>query len=227
MKNNNSQNLQGKYEEVLNFPYILFAGCWPPFDEISVLEVLDGLVEKYKDLLPSQCKILYRPHPWGENYDKLDYLQSKGLKNIEIDPQMSMKSRHDDYTRRTDFQPELDYYPVLLDHSEFVICPLSSIIIEASIMNKKILALAHDDGRSLQNPAMMYKNSDYFDRISNMKNLILLHDLSNLDELFHQIIISDMLVDRNDLNYYIVDDDQLYPERIANICNQLSLLEEC
>ena len=219
---NNKKKLQGKYEEVLNFPYILFAGCWPPFDEISVLEVLNGLVDKYKDLLPSQCKILYRPHPWGENYDKLDYLESKGLKNIAIDPQMSKKSRPDDYTKRTDFQPELDYYPVLLDNSEFVICPLSSIIIEASIMNKKVLALAHEDGKSLLTPAMMYRNSDYFDRISDMKSLTLLHNLLNLDELFHQIIISDMLVDRDALSYYIVDDDQLYSDRIANICNQLS-----
>jgi hypothetical protein len=216
-------SLKEKYQEVLNFPYILFAGCWPAFDEIGVLEILNELIEKYKNLLPKNCKILYRPHPWGESYDKLDYLISKNLKNIAIDPQMSKKSRPDDYRRRTDFQPELDYYPFLLDKSEFVICPLATIILEASLMGKKVLVLAHDDGKSFLNPAFMYENSDYFDRLTDLRSVKLLDNLINLDELFIQMITSDMLVDRKALSYYIVDDEVLYSERIENICNKLVL----
>jgi len=218
----NNNKREEKCKGVVSFPYILFAGCWPAFDEIGVLEILNGLLDKYKDILPSQCKILYRPHPWGENYDKLDFLKSKNLKNIEIDPQMSKNSRPDDYTRRTDFQPELDYYPILLDNSEFVICPLSSIIIESSIMNKKVLALAHEDGKSFLTPAMMYRNSDYFDRLSDLKSLKILHDLKNIDDLFYQMIKTNDFVDRNALGYYIVEDNQPYCKRIASICNSLS-----
>lgn len=219
----NKFELKEKYQEVLNFPYILFAGCWPQFDEISVLELLNSLVDKYKKILPKNCKILYRPHPWGENYDKLDYLNSKNLKNIAIDPQMSKKSRPDDWTRRTDFQPDLDYYPILLDNSEFVICPLSSVLIEASLMDKKVLALAHNDEKSFLNPAMMYENSDYFDRLSDLNSVKLLHNIENLDGIFNQMILSNLPVDRKALSYYIVDDMQLYPDRIANICNKLIL----
>lgn len=222
LNENNNSKIKEKYKDAVSFPYILFAGCWPAFDEMGVLEILDGLIDKYKDMLPAQCKILYRPHPWGENYDKLNILKSKKLKNIEIDPQMSKNSRPDDYTKRTDFQPELDYYPILLDNSEFVICPLSSVIIEASIMNKKVLALAHEDGKSFLTPAMMYRNSDYFDRLSDLKSLKLLRDLKHIDELFYQMIKSDDLVDRDALNYYIVEGDKPYCKRIASICNQLS-----
>jgi len=216
--------VRGECQEVVNFPYILFAGCWPTFDEIGVLEILNELIYKYKDLLPNQCKILYRPHPWGENYDKLDYLESLSLENVKVDPQMSKKSRPADYTKRTDFQPDLDYYPVLLDNSEFVICPLSSIIIEASIMNKKVLALAHDDKKSLLTPSLMYKNSDYFDRFSDMKNLSLLHELSNLDKEFFKMINSSATVNEKALGYYIVDSKNLYPERILNITNKMNEL---
>jgi len=222
---NQEENLNDKYSGALGFPYILFAGCWPPFDEIGVLEILDGLVDKYKDFLPSGCKILYRPHPWGENYDKLDYLQSKNLENVKIDPQMSLKSRPDDYRRRSDFQPELDYYPFLLDQSEFVICPLASIIIEASIMNKKVLALAHDDNKSLLNPSMMYDNSDYFDRLSDMTNITLLRELYDLDSMFYKMIVSDMPVNQTSLSYYIVKSNKLYPGRIEDICKKLPLAE--
>ena len=136
---------------------------------------------------------------------------------------MSKKSRPDDYRRRTDFQPDLDYYPFLLDKSEFVISPLATIILEASLMGKKVLALAHDDGKSFLNPAFMYENSDYFDRLTDLRSVKLLDNLINLDELFIQMITSDMLVDRKALSYYIVDDEVLYDERIENICNKLVL----
>lgn len=215
--------LREKYQKELDFPYILFAGCWPQFDEIHVLEVLDGIIEKYKKLLPDNCKILYRPHPWGENYDKLDFLREKKLKNIAIDPQMAQKSRPADWTRRIDFQPDLDYYPILLDKSEFVICPLSSIVIEASIMGKKVLALAHDDEKSFLTPSMMYKNSDYFDGLSELNSVKLLDKIKNLDDLFNQIITTDMQIDRKALSYFIVDDSQLYPDRIASVCDKLNI----
>ncbi len=217
------KNMLSKHKDLVDFPYILFAGCWPAFDEISVLEILNNLVNKHKSLLPKGCKILYRPHPWGENYDKLDYLISKKLENIEIDPQMSKKSRPDDYTKRTDFQPDLDYYPVLLDNSEFVICPLSSIIIEASIMNKKILALAHDDGVSLLNPSYMYNNSDYFDKLSNLETFSLLEDLSCLDKMFQNVTVSEKKVNKKSLGYYIVNDNDLYSDRISKIINKLPI----
>tara|TARA_B110000967_G_C18902071_1_gene576776 strand:- start:11667 stop:13121 length:1455 start_codon:yes stop_codon:yes gene_type:complete len=220
---NNEDELKEKYQEILNFPYILFAGTWPKFDEIGALEVLNDLVDKYKKLLPKNCKILYRPHPWGENYDQLDYLRSKNLKNIAIDPQMSKKSRPDDWTRRIDFQPDLDYYPILLDNSEFVICPLTSVIIEASLMNKKVLVLAYDDEKNFLNPAMIYDNSDYFDRLSELNSVKLLDNIMNLDKSFSQMITSDVIVNRKALSYYIVDDGQHYQDRIANICNKLTI----
>ena len=220
--NKSYKNIANKSNKsLISFPYILFAGCWPKFDEIEVLELLNELIEQYKDLLPEGCKVLYRPHPWGENYDYIDLLTSKQLKNIAIDPQMSHKSRPDDYRRRSDFQPELDYYPALLDNSEFVICPLSSIIIEASIMKKNILILAHDDKKNFYNPSMALNNSDYFDRLDEMKNNIFLHDIDELNKVFYEMISSNMVTDENALNYYIVSDGNAYPERIKYICDSL------
>ena len=94
---------------------------------------------------------------------------------------------------------------------------------EASIMNKKVLVLVHDDGKSFLSPSFVYKNSIHFDRLSDMKNLLLLDNIINLDEFFHQMITSDMLVDRKVLNYHIVEDGQSYSERIATIYNKLTL----
>lgn len=212
-----------KYADLIKFPYILFAGCWPTFDEIGALEILNLLVEKYKHLLPSNCKILYRPHPWGENYDKLDELLEKNLPNIEIDPQMAKKSRSNDWRKRTDFQPDLDYYPILLDKCEFVVCPMSTILIEASIMNKKVLGLAYDDKKSFLNPSFMYQNSDYFDRLSEVNSIRVLHDINNFDESFNEMASSDMLTDKKALSYYIVDDGLIYSDRFKKICNNLLL----
>ena len=183
---------------------------------------MDGLIDKYQNLLPSQCKVLYRPHPWGPGIRRLDNLLSKGLKNIEIDPQMLNKSRGE-YKDMKDFQPELDYYPFLFDKSEFVICPVATMIIEASIMNKKVLVLAIDDEKTNISPSYLYKNTTYMEHLTDMKNILILDDIINFDKLLHQMIISDMSVDRKALNYYIVDDGQPFSDRIATICNKLIL----
>ena len=89
-------------------------------------------------------------------------------------------------------------------------------------MNKKVLALAHDDKKSLLTPSLMYLNSDYFDRFSDMKNLSLLHELSNLDKEFFKMINSRAMVNSKALSYYLVDSKSLYPERILNITNKMN-----
>ena len=54
---------------------------------------------------------------------------------------MSNNPRSGDWTKRIHFQPDLDYYPILLDKAQFVITPLSTMVIESSIMKKKVLIL--------------------------------------------------------------------------------------
>ena len=77
------------------------------------------------------------------------------------------------------------------------------MIIEGSIMNKKVLGIAYDDGLHILNPSVMFKNSDYFDRLSDMTNISLLHNEDELESAFHDMIVNDMPVDRKALSYYI------------------------
>ena len=57
-----------------------------------------------------------------------------------------------------------------------------------------------------------------------MKNLSLLHELSNLDKEFFKMINSSATVNEKALGYYIVDSKNLYPERILNITNKMNEL---
>ena len=154
----------------------------------------------------------------------INLMQISELKNTDINNVVKLlnKSRVD-YKDKNDFQPELDFYPFLFDKSEFIICPLATMIIEASIMNKKVLVLAIDDEKTNISPSYLYKNTTYMERLTDMKNILLLDDIINFDKLLHQMITSDMSVDRKALSYYIVDDGQLYSDRIATICNKLTL----
>ena len=90
-------------------------------------------------------------------------------------------------------------------------------------MKKNILILAHDDKKNLLNPSRMFKDSDYFDRLDEMKNNILLHDLDALDKAFYEIEASNMYTDLNALNYYILSDGNLYSDRIKDILDSLNL----
>ena len=77
--------------------------------------------------------------------------------------------------------------------------------------------------KSFLNPSFCYKNSDYFEGLERINSTKLLFHIENLDMLFKQMITIDMQVDREALSYYIIDDNELYADRIANICRQLTL----
>ena len=90
-------------------------------------------------------------------------------------------------------------------------------------MKKNILILAHDDKKNFYNPYIALKNSDYFDRLEEMKNNIFLHKLDELDKVFYEMITSNLYTNNQALNYYIVSDGTFYPDRIKKICDSLPL----
>lgn len=90
-------------------------------------------------------------------------------------------------------------------------------------MKKNILILAHDDKKNFLNPSRMYNNSDYFDRLDELKNNIFLHELDELDNVFYEMITSNLKTDNVALNYYIVSDGTVYKDRIKEICESLPI----
>lgn len=134
--------------------YILFVGTALNFDEESVLEEIDNIIDNNKDLW-GNLKLVYRPHPWRQN--SIQVKKTYG-NHIITDPQILENSK--DKSTRT--QPNLDYYPSLIQNSKFVIGGLTSMLIESLIFHKQFLALVHKDESLVTNMRNTWKSFEHF-----------------------------------------------------------------
>ena len=211
---NRSNNLISNF----NFKYILFLGTALPFDEFRVIRKLNTIFNKNK--LLKEYKIVYRPHPWRLSKTFSDLSK---LNKVKIDPQVF--SQYKRKSKSSDFQPNLEYYPPLLQNSSLIIGGLTSMIIEASIMYKRYIVLAHSDKTVFESPDLVYNSYPHFENLDSLPNLNFCNDLNKLEFLILNNLNDFNSLEKNNidnkLNYFIRNDDKNYKERLLNVCKYI------
>lgn len=218
------RNQTKKSTSPYNFKYVVFTGCAIPFDEISVLKILDYTLTKHNI---DDVKIIYRPHPWRQVRKCFDFFVEQDFKNVIMDEQMKEYYYCTKIMGVTNaIQPSLDYYPPLLTHCLFTISPLTTMIIEAAIVNKYVLTLAYDDGYHYTNPQNALRNYEHFVGIENITAFKFCYNLKELPKTFlsllQQVQTENNINDFSDQIKYIIDlDTESYIEKINNIVNRM------
>lgn len=207
-----------KLENNFNFKYILFVGTSLEFDEAGALEVLNDVVVKNKNIFQN-TKILYRPHPWRQGRDTI---LDKNLQAVIIDPQLSVQ-----YTEKrhsADFQPDLSYYPGLIQNAEIVVGGLSSMLIESLIFKKCFAALVYRDGKSVASPHNVLNGYEHFVGLEKIEAIEYCRDKTHLDESIISLWKRRANVDFekvDDLRRYYCYDDQIpYSQRLRKLCEK-------
>jgi len=126
--------------------YVLFAGCAIAFDERTALRALDDALTAQGE---EDVKIVYRPHPWRHVRKTDDMVREEDFRHVVIDRQVRAQyhaaAGRDEPVGPDEFLPSLDYYPALVGHAEFVVCPLSTMVVESAILERRVLVLTYDD----------------------------------------------------------------------------------
>jgi hypothetical protein len=210
----------GKSHQIISQPYILFVGCALGFDELGALKELSEAISKISNDLPPDITILYRPHPWGGRSQYLSILKSNPIERVTVDPQIL----ENENILGSKFQPSLDYYPHLLDKALFIVCPLSTMIIESTIMGKQVLALAHEDRYSLFSPNRILSNYKHFEGLDRLSNVKIIHDLHTLPSSLLSIYTNHTNhVDHSELEYFISANHQEdYAQRLAIFIEEIN-----
>lgn len=201
-----------------NFKYILFLGTALPFDEFRVIRKLNIILNENN--LLKEYKIIYRPHPWrlSKAFNDLS-----NLNKVKIDPQLI--SQYKRKSKSGNFQPNLEYYPPLLQNASLIIGGLTSMLIEASIMYEKYILLAHSDKTVFESPDLVYNSYPHFEGLESLPNLILCNDLNKLESLiinniqYGKSLVKNQIDEK--LNYFIRIDNKSYKERLLNLCNSI------
>ena len=159
-----------------NFRYaILFEGFGIEDDLEEVMDKLEIIISKNNI---ENFKIIYRPHPWRKNIKKINLDK---YKNIILDPQFKKIYKQNNF--RTTFQPNLNYYPALINNCKFVISAPTTMLIEAMIFRKNIILLSHGKNKFLGHYNHNVKLT-HIDGIKKIKNIFTYSDKSNLENLF-------------------------------------------
>lgn len=129
------------------FPYLLFVGSAMPFDEIGALRSIENALLNDHNV-PQDLKVVYRPHPWQQKRRVPATFRESDFQRTVLDSQISEAYSSGVQQEATDpsFQPDLSYYPSLLSSAQAVVGPLTTMLFEAALCLRPVLALAYPDG---------------------------------------------------------------------------------
>ena len=192
-----------------SFKYAVFAGNALAFDELTTLKKLDEILEKNSE----NITIIYRPHPWRHVRKCADTFFEYDFKHIKLDTEAKNYYKKELGTK---FVPDLDYFPKLLANMEFMICPLSTMLIESLIFDKKVYVLTYDDGVHFTNPKNAFRYYEHFRGIRYLPNVEIIENFDDLNLIFKNSS-SKRMIRRTNLNYYISPETVNYPENLLKL----------
>ena len=214
----------GSTDSPFPFRYVLFAGCFAPFDERAALRRLDRAI----DAAELDVTVVYRPHPHRMPRAKPDFIDEDDFAHVVLDPQMrdhyavsiaeqggsaSPKRR-----RMKPQMPALDYYPALLEHAELVVCPLSTMIVEAALFERPVIVVAYDDGVHRNSPAAVV-DYEHFEGVDRVEGFHVARRPEQLDEAVVRLVRGDAPPApplRDQLRWWLHFDERSYGERLGD-----------
>jgi len=221
----------GSTESPFPFRYVLFAGCYRPFDERRALELLDRSVAESG----SDVRIVYLPHPRRLRRLRPDFIDEQRLRNVVVEPTVradylraweptaagSVRAR--DKMMRMEPLP-LDAYPALLENAELVVCPLSTIMLEAAIFGRRVLAIAYHDGLHRTSPGYSVKYL-HFERVDRVTAFEVCRRERDLAPLFASMVATTpppRRPSKEEMDYWIYHDERPFHERLARLVDEVA-----
>jgi hypothetical protein len=197
-------------------PYFLFVGTAVAFDERAALEELNNVIKCHENF--KNHFIIYRPHPWRQSNDVFSV---EDLEHVKIDPQILAAFQSGNKTQ----QPNLDYYPALLQNAKCCLGGMTTMLIESLIMKTPFLALTWDDKNFITNMKDVRHQYMHFNKIEQISSL---YFNNHPHKLFEDLIktcadktVSDTDILDAELNYFYTIHYNTFAERLSKVINTI------
>jgi CDP-glycerol glycerophosphotransferase (TagB/SpsB family) len=205
---------------------VLFGGSFRQFDETSILKLLDKQIEDGK---LGRVKILYRPHPWRAARQHEDNFFDQQWRHVIFDPDMRERYQREQkekgYIKRHVPIFDMAYLSQILSAVDAVISPMSTLLVEAMIMEKPTMAIAFGDSKHKHNPSVTSQMT-HFAELRNSEALIWCDSEKNFLRDCVGLLQQDLTLDRKVakaqqrlLATIVTRDHGSYAERLAKFCN--------
>ena len=204
-------------------PYVLFVGSAMPFDEIESLQVIESILAS-NGFSPSDIRILYRPHPWQHKRKVSAIFSPLDFTYTDLDPQIlaAYDSGVTPGITDTSFQPDLSYYPQLLSGARCVVGPLTTMLFEAVLCLKPVVALAYNDGFHASTSRRYFS---HFDGMENIPGFSFCEEEEALESALLNAL-GQARINQADSDahsrYFLFRDHLTYPERLSRLITALA-----
>ncbi len=195
--------------------YVLFLGTALLFDEAKVLEELNKLFEQ--GVFPDHVKsIFYRPHPMRQETFTPNL---SDLKHVELDNSLS----EFDWTKGIQSRrfPDLDQYGPTLSGASLVICGYTSMMIEALLCHKPVLALAHAEPGNEQSPHLVEALYEHFKGTEEINGVTVCRDLTALRNDIETALDTSARLQDPALQHIISFTDTPFPKRLEGLIHHI------
>jgi hypothetical protein len=220
----------GSTESPFPFRYVLFAGCYQPFDELTTIERLEREIDEHG----LDLKVVYLPHRWRLRRKRPDFVDESRFRHVVLEPRVRERylegwERERDGVRQgrksmdIDWLP-LDYYPALLENAEFVVCPLSTMMLEAAIFRQRVLVIAYHDGLHATSPGVAI-NYLHYEGVDRVESFEVCRDAEALGPLFTRLARERQPPKRppkHQMDWWIYHDERAFGERLAEFVDEIA-----
>lgn len=201
-----------------DFKYILFIGSVYRYKELELLMQLDRYISENIGVY-SDIRVIYRPYPGSE---RIQQFQKLKLNNIQLDSATITLYEHEllknDIDKLKVKMAPSDYYPELIGNSLFCIGGLSSMILEATLMNKVYLAIAFSEKHNILSPHNYLENFTHLEEIEILPNLKICRNrnilFSYMDKLMQrkEVLIPEFT--KSALSYFLNTETNNFDDRL-------------
>lgn len=201
-----------------NFKYILFIGSYYRYKELELLMQLDRYISQnsgvYRDI-----RVIYRPYPGSE---RIRQFQTLNLNNIQLDSATitlyEQELLKNDIDKLKVKMAPSNYYPELIGNSLFCIGGLSSMILEATLMNKMYLAIAFSEKHNILSPHNYLESFTHLEEIEILPNLKICRNdnilFSHMDKLMQRKEVLTPEFTKSALSYFLNTETNNFDERL-------------
>jgi hypothetical protein len=213
-----SNGLTDQSHERKNRRYILFLGSHLFFEEIEILLRLDQILSDSTSELFG-FRVVYRPHPHrirGFNFFNHTF------ENVQLDQELVGHYTSED--KSSQYVTSLEHYPKLVSGAIFVLCGLTSMIIESLILEKPVGVFVHSEHGNATSPHIVYGNYVHFEGLENLSNVVLISELSKLEQFLVELLELAKCPSVSDtgLDYFITTNPSSYGERLRDAIEQIT-----
>ncbi len=201
-------------------PYVLIAGAYTPYDEARLVDELrEARAEAGLDLT-----LVYRPHPYRAPRRRPDRVEEGD--GVVLDPAVAgayvASFEPGGRTRESAAFPPLSEYLPLLHHASFVVSPLSTMVLEAALVPRPVIAVTADDGVN-RPPLSTVARYEHFAGLAEATPVRLAHSYEDLRLLFAEAAASgtDELAPDPSLSRIVWSDQSSYAARLRESVNQV------